>query len=204
MSLLAKPADYTNTTLNASSLNTEKNTIYDDYGTVVNGQGSINYQNLSLTANIRPTQVIDGAMLLANTYLPGTQTATRPTKFSGGVWGIETGLNGIVCDTSAGNQQAQALVGAAQTFALTAGKGVYLLTSGAAASLSFITGGVQDQVIFLVLKDANTTVNHTATNTANSFHLSRKAAVVGDVGFVILRLMFDARLQLGQWYEIGA
>lgn len=209
MALLNLPAAAQDnvTQWNAATINQLYSDLYGSLGTTIasggTGQGTLDWTNLSLTANIRATQVADQAVVCGNATNPGVQAITRPTSVSGANTFLETAGGGWSPDLTASDIQTSALVGSAQSVVMGAGKSVLKLTSAAAASLSLITGGYEGQKITVVLADANTTVNHTATNTLNSIHLNRKANVVGDAGMCVIQLTYSAALTgTGQWWEI--
>lgn len=195
MALVSKPSDYSSATAALwSILNTLKNTIYDEFN------GNIDDANIKSGAAITPSKVADTAVVIANTVAPGTQTITRPTTVSGGPF-YETAQGGFTFDASAGNIQTNDINGAT-TFALTAGKGVYRITTTGAETLTTITGGTEGDVIYLISDDTDLTITHTVALTANTFWLRGVANyVVNTSGACVIRLRYTEYLGTGKWFE---
>jgi hypothetical protein len=216
MALISTPADYSSATAALwSVLNTLKNTIYNEFNGNIDDaniksgaiydefNGNIDDANIKSGAAITPSKVADTAVVISNTVAPGTQTITRPTTVSAGPF-YEAAQGGFTADLStAGNIQANALVGAAQTIAIASGKGVYTFTAGAAASLATITGGGEGDVIYLVTADTDVTLTHNAAATVDTLWFRGGASMVGVAGGLILRMRYSAVPSgTGKWYEV--
>lgn len=199
MALITNPDDYDSTTAALwSTLNTLKNTIYNEFN------GNIDDANIKTGAAIAPAKVADTAVVIANTVAPGTQTITRPTTVSGGPF-YETAQGGFSFDSSAGNQEAITLNGAS-TFALVAGKGLYLVSITGAETLTTITGGAEGDVIYLLWEasDNSLTVTHTAAQTADTLSLRGRANETWTTagGKFVVRFRYSTVGGTGKWYEI--
>lgn len=79
MALVAKPAAFTAATLTPAALNTLMDTIFDEFGTLTNGQGNITNENVAVAAALARTKIADTGVVCGNTVGIGTQTITRPT-----------------------------------------------------------------------------------------------------------------------------
>lgn len=199
MALVTEPADYVaGDTLNETLLNGLKNPIYDEFN------GNIDNANIKAGAAIVSSKVADTAVVQGNTVGPGTQTITRPTTVSGGPF-YETAQGGWSFYSDASNQQAISLNGAT-TFALTAAKGLYLVSIVGAETLTTITGGAEGDVIYILWQaDDNTlTVTHTAAQTADTLSLRGRANETWTVagGKFVARFRYSAVGGTGKWYEM--
>lgn len=213
MALPSRPLDYDSTDdFDETVINAIMDHFYDLVGYAVGSpynaagaRGALDWESLSATANLRRSQTVDTAVVCGNTVETGAQTITRPTTVSGGEDFLQSARSGWGPDMSAGNVQDEAIVGAAQAIALDAGKGVYNIDAGAAASLSTITGGSDGEVVYLVTNNVNVTINHTATDTANTIWLRGLANLVGTVGGVIVKLRFltPPGNVNGRWFEVS-
>jgi len=197
MGLVTKPADYSTTTaLLYSIFNTLKNTIFDEFN------GNIDDANIKSGAAIVPAKIADTSWVLGNTVSPGEQTATRPTKVSGRVQFKEADLAGWSFDED--DTQAISINGAT-TFALTAGKGLYLVSIVGAETLTTITGGQEGDVIYIQWQasDNSLTVTHTAAQTVDTLSLRGRANETWTVagGVFITRFRYSATGGTGKWYE---
>jgi len=198
MALVTEPADYVpGDTVNETLLNGLKNPIYDEFN------GNIDDANIKSGAAISTSKVADTAVVQGNTVGPGTQTITRPTTVSGGPF-YESAQGGFSAYLDSSNVQTVDVAGVA-TFALTAGKGVYnVSSSGAAGNVTTITGGTEGDVIYIISTDTtNCTFVHDGAATANTLWLRGLATVTPTAGGIILRLRYTSLIgAAAKWYEV--
>ena len=198
MGLVTKPSDYTSaTTATHTTLNTLKNTIYDEFN------GNVDNDNVKSGAAITSSKIADTAAVLGNTVSPGEQTMTRPTKVSGRVQFKEADLSGWSFDE---DDTESITINGATTFALVAGKGCYKVSITGAETLTTITGGQEGDVIYIVwmATDNTLTVTHTAATTTNTLSLRGRANETWTVagGVFITRFRFSAiDGGSGKWFE---
>lgn len=164
--------------------------------------GNIDNENIKSGAAIVPSKIADTAMVLGNTVAPGEQSLSRPTRLAARVQYKEAELGGWSFDED--DTQAVSINGAT-TFALTAGKGLYLVSIVGAETLTTITGGSEGDVIYILWQaDDNTlTVTHTAAQTADTISLRGRANETWTVagGKFITRFRYSAVGGTGKWYE---
>lgn len=179
--------------------------INDRYDPIVEEfNGNITNTNINSAAAISASKIADSAAVLGNTVAPGEQTFLRSTKLSGGT-GIqykEADLNGWSFD----EDDTQAInINGVTTFALTVGKGMYLVSITGAETLTTITGGAEGMVIYLLWQatDNSLTVTHTAAQTADTLSLRGRANETWTTagGMFITRFRFSAVGGTGKWYE---
>lgn len=198
MPLITEPPDLVDgETSNVTAMNLWKSRIY----ALVNGL--FTNVNCDAAMALQRAKVADTAFVLGNTTDAGVQTVTRPSTVSAVGPFYESAQGGWVPDLNTANMQAVVIVGAAQTIALTAGKGAYSVTAAAAADFSLITGGTEGAKIAIVLADADVTMTHTAAATANAIRLRGRASITGQAGGDIICLRYSALVTgTGQWFEI--
>lgn len=177
-----------------TDLNSDFDVIYNDYN------GNITDFNCSVTMNLQASKILNVAVTCTDV---AEQAVTQPTKFN------------LPRYNFAGNSEADfTIVGAAQTITINQTKRQKNVKAVAAASLSFIAGGVEGTEIVLVLKPVTgtfagaVTINHSAVDAANSIHLKALANRVGGVAtgnIVATRLVCttqDGVFAALQWVEL--
>lgn len=200
MALIAKPANYTNDDASiVDKLNTLKNTIYDEFG-VTGSTGNIDDANIKSGAAITPSKIADTAIVGGNTVSPGEQSLGRPTRLSARTQYKEAELGGWSWD----EDDTQTVdINGVTTFALTAGKGAYIITTTGAETLTTITGGQEGDVIYIMSADTELTVTHTLTSTVSSIHLSSNANwVVNTDGIFVIKLRCSAWAGNLEWFQV--
>lgn len=191
---IAKPADYTTASeLNHTTFNALKNPVYD----LVNGD--LDDQNIAAGAGIQPSKIANTAYTLGGS---SEQALTCPTRLQARTQFKEAELAGWSFD----EDDTEAInINGVTTFALVAGKGVYLVSITGVETLTTITGGQEGDVIYILWQatDASLTVTHTAAQDVNTLSLRGRATetwtTVG--GKFITRFRFSAIGGTGKWYE---
>ena len=161
MSLLTKPTALTSASRVLFSLiNTLYTDLYDKIGHTVSGRGTLTWENLSASAAIVNTQILNTAAVLGGGT---TQAMANAFKQTAPYYDVSAGNTGTMTNAAAA--------------ALAAGK--LWQRTGGTTTITTITGGTEGQVI-VVIKEHAVTLTHSATDTLNSLHM--KSLAVGSAG----------------------
>lgn len=177
MGLLTKPAALTSFSRAIYTwLNSRVNDLYDIIGTTTNGRGSLNYLNLSPTADLAPSQGRGTFATLTDPDTLGTQSVTRATQ----VLDPRDPLSEFSTSTQIASGAATiAIANAAKRYQ----RYYFDAASAANALISTVTGATVGKVytFFVNNQDAAQYVQftHTEADTANSFKM--KAPTDGTV-----------------------
>lgn len=176
MAILTKPAQFAAGTLTVAAINALMNTIYNEFGSAVDGfggtgAGNITDANCAGSMALGRSKVADIAVVCNNAVSAGTQTIVRPTKWSAAAQKQ---------DWVAGNT-GNIAVTAATGYPIVANKSIIRLTTdNAARTVTTLTGASVGDMIFLIVDNTLAaasvfTLTHTAANTADAFRLVTQA-----------------------------
>src|SRR3990167_6846461 len=151
MGLLTKPSALTTLSrILYSWLNSRVDDLYDIIGTTTNGRGSLNYLNLSASANLDGSQIANTAAVLGG---GSEQAMANPFNMSMPRLDTSSGAFGTLTNAAAAAKTVDKL---------------FQKTSGT-TNITTITGGKENELMVIV-KIHSCSLTHSATDVLDSLH----------------------------------